>query len=55
MREASFGEGSGPVVSFTCTGRELRLQECSISTFGANCHHGRDSGIVCQGMFWQFA
>ena len=46
---ASFGEGSGPVVSFTCTGRELEHGECAMSTIDTNCHHGRDSGVVCQG------
>ena len=46
---AYFGEGSGPVLSYSCTGRESHLSECSLGTVGAvNCHHGRDAAVRCQ-------
>ena len=46
---AYFGEGSGPVLSYSCTSRESHLSECSVGTVGAvNCHHGRDAAVRCQ-------
>ena len=54
VKGALFGEGSGPVISTSCsTGRELELGECTSNTFPTNCHHGRDAGVVCQGEVWK--
>ena len=35
-----------------CNGDEMRLLDCSHSNgVGVtNCHHGRDAGVVCEGM-----
>ena len=45
---AYFGEGSGPIIGYSCTGRESDLAECSMGTVGAvNCHHGRDAAVRC--------
>ena len=48
MRGAFFGEGSGPVANFTCTGRDLDLGICT-TYLANNCFHDRDAGVVCQG------
>ena len=49
---AYFGEGSGPILgSIYCTGTESNLTLCSTGSVGQrDCHHGRDVGVICQGM-----
>ena len=50
--DAYFGEGSGPVLgSISCTGTEHNVTECGTGSVGRlNCHHGRDVGVICQGI-----
>ena len=49
---AYFGEGSGLILgSIYCTGTESNLTLCSTGSVGQHdCHHGRDVGVICQGM-----
>ena len=49
---AYFGEGSGPIRgSIVCRGIESSLAQCSRGSVGQrDCHHGRDVGVICQGM-----
>ena len=49
---AYFGEGSGPILgSIYCTGTESNLTQCSTGSVGQrDCHHGRDMGVICQGI-----
>ena len=54
VTDGRFGKGVGPVHmrSVGCNGDELSLLDCSHSNgVGVtNCHHGRDAGVVCEGM-----
>ena len=49
---AYFGEGSGPVFGgIYCRGTESNLAQCSPGRVGQHdCHHGRDVGVICQGV-----
>ena len=48
-----FGEGSELVLQYiNCVGPELNVAQCSWGSVGQlNCHHGRDVGVICQGIF----
>ena len=50
--DAYFGEGSGPVLEYIdCAGTEPNVTECSRGRVGQlNCHHGKDVGVICQGI-----
>ena len=50
--DAYLGERSGPVLgSISCRGTEHNVTECSTGSVGqCNCHHGRDVGVICQGI-----
>ena len=54
VTDGRFGKGVGPVHmrSVGCNGDELSLLDCSHSNgVGVtNCHHGRDAGVVCEGI-----
>ena len=54
VTDGRFGKGVGPVhmSRVYCNGNETRLLDCSHSNgVGVtNCHHGRDAGVVCEGM-----
>ena len=55
--DAYFGEGSGPVLEYiNCAGTEPNVTDCSWGSVGQlNCHHGRDVGVICQGiMVWRY-
>ena len=49
---AYFGEGSGPIHrQISCRGTESNLAQCSIYGVGQrDCHHGKDVGVICQGI-----
>ena len=49
---AYFGERSGPIIGrIYCTGTESNLAQCSTGSVGRrDCHHGRDVGVICQGI-----
>ena len=38
--------------SVRCDGHEMRLENCSHSNGVevTNCHHGRDAGVLCEGI-----
>ena len=50
--DAYFGEGSGPVLQYIdCAGTELNVTQCSRGSVGQrNCYHGKDVGVICQGI-----
>ena len=50
--DALFGEGSGAVFEYIdCAGTELNVTQCIRGSVGQlNCHHGRDVGVICQGI-----
>ncbi|CAH1245085.1 DMBT1 [Branchiostoma lanceolatum] len=50
LKEASFGEGSGPIWldDLVCQGNESGLSECGHNGLGVvNCGHDEDAGVVC--------
>ena len=50
---AYFGRGTGGIYldNLDCTGRELRLVDCSHDGIGVhNCDHSADAGLKCQGI-----
>ena len=55
VTDGRFGKGVGPVhmSNVRCNGDEMRLLDCSHSNgVGVtNCHHGRDAGVVCEGIY----
>ena len=51
LKEAHFGEGSGPIHfdEVTCSGTEQRLVSCPANPVGDhNCAHSEDAGVRCQ-------
>ena len=48
LGSAYFGEGTGPILYFSCGGSEARLEECSFfPTRGPFCFHSEDVGVRC--------
>ncbi|XP_073459288.1 neurotrypsin [Aquarana catesbeiana] len=48
--QAHFGEGTGPILldEVQCTGNELSIEDCQLSTWGEhNCGHNEDAGVSC--------
>lgn len=54
VTDGRFGKGVGPVYvgNVECQGTEMRLVDCNNVTTQAliGCHHGRDVGVLCEGM-----
>ena len=54
ITDGRYGKGVGPVhmSSVSCDGHEMRLENCGHSNgVGVtNCHHGRDAGVLCEGI-----
>ena len=48
FRQAFFGEGTGSILfnNVQCTGSELQLASCPLSTT-PNCRHNQDAGVRC--------
>ena len=55
MKNARFGEGSGPILldDLHCTGSEASLLDCnrSAALYASNCEHREDAGVRCQGAY----
>ncbi|XP_078420597.1 scavenger receptor cysteine-rich type 1 protein M130-like [Cetorhinus maximus] len=53
---AFFGEGNGSIWSdiIECVGKELRLSDCPVSSWGhQRCTHRNDAGVICSDAEWQ--
>ena len=46
---AAFGRGTGPIYmdNTYCFGDEDWLLDCAFDPHTADCHHGRDVGVIC--------
>ncbi len=50
-QDSHFGPGTGPTWfnNFFCTGREVKLTDCTASPPSADCTHNNDASVKCSG------